>query len=83
MTLHTSVTSTQVTYTQPPPAGSVAVIIPNQALQNEVTVTSSAIDNPGAIQPLTANVFPYGVSDVYSVNQNLTQVFPVNAPPAP
>jgi len=75
-------TSEQVTYQQPPPAGSVSEAIPNQTLQNVVFVLSSELDNPGTVPPATPDSFPR-VADVYSVNPNLSQFFPINAPPAP
>ena len=81
--MNTTFTTEQTTYVQPPPVGSVQEIIPNQALQNVVFVVSSELDNPGTIPPVVADSFPYGVQDVYLVNQKLTQVFPVNAPPTP
>lgn len=76
---HATITAVQVTFTQPPPNGS--VVIPNQQLQNVTTVTSSLIDNPGNIPSGTVSTFPYGIADVYTVNQKLSQFFPVNAPP--
>ncbi len=79
--LHTSITAIQVTFVQPPPNGS--HIIPNQQLQNIQTVVSSVIDSPGTNQPATASSYPYGIQDVYSVNPNLTQFYPVNKPPTP
>jgi hypothetical protein len=79
--LHTSLTAVQVTFVQPPPNGSQA--IPNQQLQNIQTVVSSLIDNPGSNPSATASSYPYGIQDVYSVNPNLTQFYPVNKPPSP
>jgi len=81
--IHTLITTTQVTFTQPPPAGAVQVQIPNQQLQEVVTVTAATVDNPGTNQTAMASSFPYGLSDVYSVNPNLSQFYPVNAPPKP
>lgn len=80
--LHNLITNFQVTYVQPPPTGSISVIVPNQALQNEVSVTSSIQANPGTNQPAVASTFPR-VADPWTVNPNLTQFFPCNAPPAP
>jgi len=80
--MNTTFTTEQITYVQPPPAGSVQEIVPNQALQNVVRVVSSELDNPGTIPPAIPDSFPR-VADVYSVNQKLTQAFPVNAPPTP
>jgi len=81
--MHQQFTTEQVTFQQPPPAGSFQEIIPNQALQNVVEVQTSVLDNPGTNQQPVADSFPYGISDVYLVNQKLSQMFPVNAPPTP
>jgi len=80
--VHTTLTASQVTYIQPPPAGSQSEQIANQALQNIITVSESEIDNPGTNQPAVASTFPR-VADPWTVNPNLTQFFPVNSPPAP
>lgn len=80
--IHTIITTTAVTFVQPPPAGAVQKQIPNQQLQEVVSVQSSEVDNPGLIPPPVADSFAR-VQDPWTVNPNLTQYFPVNNPPAP
>ena len=83
MSLDITITGDQVTFIEPPPDGSVSELIPNQQLQNVVLVTSSVVETPGQNQPPTASSFPYGIPDPWTVNPNLTQFYPVNAPPNP
>jgi hypothetical protein len=78
--LHFTVTSAQVTYVQPPPANSQSEQIPNTTFLNVQPVNSSELDNPGTNQSVVADSFPR-VADPWTVNGNLTQFFPVNAPP--
>lgn len=80
--IHTIITTTKVSVLQPPPAGAVSTVIPNESRENLVTVNSSEVDNPGLIQPPVASTF-VRIADPWTVNPNLTQYFPVNAPPAP
>jgi hypothetical protein len=82
MTLHQTFTTSQITYQQPPPAGAVAEIVPNSAYLNVQQVQQSELDSPGVIQPAIADVF-FRVADPWTVNPELVQFFPVNAPPAP
>lgn len=80
--IHTLITTTQVTFLIPPPAGAVQTQIPNQQLQEVVSVQSSEVDNPGLIPKPVADSFAR-VADPWTVNPNLVQYFPVNNPPAP
>lgn len=80
--IHTIITTTAATYLQPPPAGAVSTIIPNESRENLVAVNSSEVDNPGLIQPPVASTF-VRIADPWTVNPGLVQFFPVNAPPAP
>lgn len=80
--IHTIITTTAVTYLQPPPAGTVSTVIPNESRENVITVNSSEVDNPGSIPLPVASTF-IRIADPWTVNPNLTQYFPVNAPPTP
>jgi hypothetical protein len=80
--LNYTVTSSQTTYVQPPPAGSVSEQIPNTTTLNVVQTNSSELNNPGTNQPAVADSFPR-VADPWTINPGLTQFYPVNQPPAP
>jgi hypothetical protein len=80
--LNTTLTVPQITFLQPPPAGSQSEQILNESLENVLTMVSSKINNPGTNQPAVADSFAR-VADPWTVNKKLTQVFPVNNPPTP
>jgi hypothetical protein len=81
---HTILTGEQVTFTQPPPAGSKPVAISNSIVENVIFVTASSIqepDNTAGTNSTNGTVFgpsPYTPPDVFTQNKKIGQLAPLN-----
>jgi hypothetical protein len=84
MALDNQIEGVQITFQVPPPASAVQEIIPNSVLAEVVPVVTSEQNNPGVVSAPPSHsqdTYPYTVADVYTINQRVSQFFPVNAPP--
>lgn len=82
--VHTILIGEQVTFTQPPPAGSEPIAISNSIVENAIFITASDINAPdnqngtNSTDGVVAGPSPYTPADVFTQNRKIGQLAPIN-----